>query len=172
FQKYQNGCLKELEPEVSKCIPKAHVAELMVRLNNLTRDLDQMSLEYERIVKRELEKNTCESGKQKLNCFFDVMVGQCPPDPIKLVMNFFTEMIQSSTCHYEYSSRLEAYQVKKEAEERLANAKAVSYQVEPTTDPRAQFIKRDQRVNQSTRTKSQKIIHLISTFGLFIALFL
>ncbi|CAL8078181.1 unnamed protein product [Calicophoron daubneyi] len=110
LQQYQDNCLRQQEKLAEQCTVNRNdtIREVVAALQNQSNELSATSLEYSQTIKNTLTYYECKSLRAKLECLYSILHTTCPPDALRLVMNYFKETLPDY-CDFEYEDRLQLY---------------------------------------------------------------
>ncbi|GAA57480.1 hypothetical protein CLF_112788 [Clonorchis sinensis] len=107
FREHQNKCLLKKEKASEQCtVVRNHtIREVVTALQNMSASVSAGSSEYYRSVQATLARYECRTIRSKLECLFNLLYTACPPDALRLIMNYFKETLPEG-CTFHYENRL------------------------------------------------------------------
>ncbi|CAH8556564.1 unnamed protein product, partial [Dicrocoelium dendriticum] len=107
FRDHRDKCLLMQEKLAEQCTLNRNetVREVVVALQDQSSKSTLNSDEYYKLIKHTLSEYECKSMKAKLECLYTLLHDNCPPDAVRLIMNYFMETLPDG-CLFSYDDRL------------------------------------------------------------------
>ncbi|VDP65717.1 unnamed protein product [Echinostoma caproni] len=110
LNEHKTKCLARQEKVAEQCNVHRNdtIREVVAALQNQSSQLSTSSNEYYGLMRKTLSHYECKSLLAKLECLYAVLHNTCPPDAVRLVMNYFKETLPDG-CTFNYESRLQSH---------------------------------------------------------------
>lgn len=120
FNEHKTKCLVAQEKEAQSCVKsKAPViGEAIKDIENRSQDTFTNIDQYYDNIRMILNKYECKVSKMKLVCLYDLLHSRCPPDAVRLILNYFKEILPS-LCYFSYEQQLQNFMDKSEQSKQL-----------------------------------------------------
>ncbi|CAL8079582.1 unnamed protein product [Calicophoron daubneyi] len=110
LREHQNNCLQQQEKLSEQCTVHRNdtIREVVAELQRQSSRLSPSSAEYYTTITQTLRHYECKSLRAKLECLYSILHTACPPNALRLVMNYFKETLPDD-CEFNYEDRLQRF---------------------------------------------------------------
>ncbi|THD28764.1 hypothetical protein D915_000407 [Fasciola hepatica] len=110
LNEHKSKCLARQEKVAEQCNVHRNdtIREVVAALQNQSSRLSTSSNEYYGLMRNTLSHYECKSLLAKLECLYAVLHTTCPPNAVRLVMNYFKETLPDG-CTFNYEVRLQKH---------------------------------------------------------------
>ncbi|KAF7262113.1 hypothetical protein EG68_00571 [Paragonimus skrjabini miyazakii] len=107
LREHQYQCLMQQEKVAEQCTVHRNdtIREVVTALQNQSNKVSSNSNEYYALIKQTLTEYECKTLRTKLECLYTVLHNTCPPNAVRLIMNYFKETLPDG-CTFSYEDRL------------------------------------------------------------------